>query len=86
MTAMPFELPVVAKMHSPLARLLQRIALWQEARHLRAYLRVSLAETPESLRRDIGLDGGAPLQRSHRPGRSSAHDTLQAREPSGFFW
>lgn len=74
MTMQTIELPAVARFQSPVARLFQRLARWQEGRHQRAAMRVSLAGVPEHLRHDIGLDGGARLHPARQNGRSFDHN------------
>ncbi len=74
MTMQTIELPTVARYQSPMARLFQRLARWQEARHQRAAMRVSLAGVPDHLRHDLGLDGSAPLRPARRNGRSFDHN------------
>ena len=70
MTMLPMELPAKTDFDSPMARVLQGIALWQERRHQARAMRLSLAEVPDDLRKDIGLDGGAPLHHTGRSGRT----------------
>ena len=77
MTMTPIELPAVAALTSPVARLLQRVALWQEVRHRKKAeraARAGLAEMSEHLRRYVGLDGGASLRPPRRNGRSFDHN------------
>ena len=74
MTMTPIELPAVAQFQSPLARLFQRVARWQESRHQRAAARVSLSLVPDHLRQDLGLDGGAALRPARGNGRSFDHN------------
>ncbi|SDE13271.1 hypothetical protein SAMN05421538_104114 [Paracoccus isoporae] len=71
---------------SPLARCLMRIASWQEARHARNTYRRSLAEIPEHLRQDIGLDGGARLQAGRHAGRTFIRDDRPDSSLSSWFW
>ena len=70
MTMLPMELPAKTDFASPMARMLQQIALWQERRHQARAMRASLAELPYELRKDIGLDGGAALHSAGRNGRT----------------
>ncbi|MBA4490072.1 hypothetical protein [Paracoccus sp. S1E-3] len=70
MTMMPIELCEKTDLASPMARVLQRIAMWHERRHQARAMRISLAEVPEHLRKDIGLDGGAPLHQEGQSGRT----------------
>lgn len=70
MTMLPMELPAKTDFTSPMARMLQQIALWQERRHQARAMRLSLAEVPDELRKDIGLDGGAALHSAGRNGRT----------------
>ena len=70
MTMLTIELPAKTSFASPAARMLQNLALWQERRHQARAMRASLAEVPDELRKDIGLDGGAPLRSAGRNGRT----------------
>ena len=70
MTMLPIELPATGNFGSPVARLLQRIALWHEGRHQRGLVRRTLAQIPDDLRKDVGLDGGAGLRETRRSGRT----------------
>lgn len=71
---------------SPLARFFVRLARWQETRHARRVHRRSLAEIPEHLRQDIGIDGGARLQRTRRAGRTFIRDDRPDSSLSSWFW
>lgn len=54
--------------------------------HARAARRRSLAELPELLRKDVGLDGGVPLARFENGGRSFVVGTRCDATLSGWFW
>lgn len=86
MTTMPIELPAAAEFQSPMARILQQAARWQEQRHQRHLARLTLEEIPEHLRHDIGLDGGAPLQRDGRVGRTFIHNNHPDSTLSDWRW
>lgn len=58
---------------SPAARVLLRLAGWQETRYRRRMQRAGLYDIPESLRGDLGLDGGAPLRPVRGGGRTFVH-------------
>ena len=81
MTMTPIELPNVACMQSTLARLFQRIANWHEQRHQRAAMRRSIADVPEQLRQDIGLDGAAAMRPARGNGRSFDHHHVHDEIP-----
>lgn len=74
MTMTPIEMPAVAQFQSPLARMFHTLARWQERRHQRAAERAALAELPDHLRHDVGLDGAAPLRPMRGNGRSFDHN------------
>ena len=86
MTMLPIELPAKTDFASPMARVLQQIARWHERRHQARAMRLSLAEVPDDLRKDIGLDGGAPLHHGYRAGRTFIRDNRPDTELSGWRW
>ncbi len=63
MTMLPMELPAKTDFASPMARMLQQIALWQERRHQARAMRASLAEVPDPremrVRRDPSMRSGS---------------------------
>ncbi|MDO5643460.1 MAG: hypothetical protein Q4G26_13885 [Paracoccus sp. (in: a-proteobacteria)] len=71
MTAISKTVPAMGAFQSPLARVLLRLAQWQESRHSRAAERVGIRAIPDNLRRDLGLGGGA--NRARHSGRSFDH-------------
>ena len=86
MTMIPFEMPAAADFQSPMARVLQRAARWQEQRHQHRLARLTLEQIPEDLRKDIGLDGGAPLHRDRHIGRSFIRDGRADSTLSDWRW
>ncbi|WBU54717.1 hypothetical protein [Paracoccus sp. SCSIO 75233] len=86
MTIMPIEQRAGCDLGSPLARMLNRLAAWSEARHQKRICRKSAGAVPEHLRWDVGLDGGAPVTR-HRPsGRSFVTDEKPGSAQSSLYW
>ena len=49
-------------------------------------MRLSLAEVPDDLRKDIGLDGGAPLRSAGRTGRTFIRDGRPDSTLSDWRW
>ncbi|MFV0292745.1 MAG: hypothetical protein ACK5II_05830 [Paracoccus sp. (in: a-proteobacteria)] len=87
MTVTHIKEPFVPEYKSATARLLIRIALWQEERHQRHVRQAGFAQIPAELRYDIGLDGGVRPGGNTRPGRTFVHDSHAAMpERSGWFW
>ncbi len=86
MTMLPIELPAKTDFASPMARVLQQIARWHERRHQARAMRLSLAEVPDDLRKDIGLDGGAPLRSAGRTGRTFIRDGRPDSTLSDWRW
>ncbi|NHF71765.1 hypothetical protein [Paracoccus xiamenensis] len=86
MTMTICELSAAPKLRSPLARLLQRIALWDEDRHQRRLVLRTLDEIPDHLRKDIGLDGGAGLRAPRRAGRTFIRDGRADSSLSDWRW
>ena len=86
MTMLPIELPAKTDFASPVARLLHTLAQWQERRHQNRIMRASLDAVPDDLRKDIGLDGGAPLHHGYRARRTFIRDNRPDTELSGWRW
>lgn len=86
MTMLTCDLPAAANFQSPMARFLQRIALWHEGRHQRRLVLKTLEEIPDHLRKDIGLDGGAGLRHHRRAGRSFIRDGRTDSNLSDWRW
>lgn len=63
-----------------------RLARWWDRLRAARACRASLAELPDSLRRDVGADGGLPLMRRENGGRVFVSHGRPDSTLSGWHW